>query len=81
MLNFAEQSMPTKLDDRFRHDESLDKILELKIIPLVTKSHLNLMWECVDCSSQSGIISRFDVRAKIKVFVEFRNDTADFFDP
>jgi hypothetical protein len=71
MFNFAEQSMPTKLDDRFRHDESLDKILELKIIPLVTKSDLNLVWELVDFSSQSRIISRFDVRAKIKISVEF----------
>jgi hypothetical protein len=43
MFNFAEQSMPTKLDDRFRHDEPLDKILELKILPLVTKSDLNLV--------------------------------------
>jgi len=71
MFNSAEQSMPTKLDDRFRHYESLDKILELKIIPLVTKSDLNLVWELVDFSSQSRIISRFDVRAKIKISVEF----------
>jgi hypothetical protein len=43
VFDFAAQSTPTKLDDRFIYDFSVKQIPELKIRPLVTKPDLKLM--------------------------------------